>query len=112
MLIILNSKASKLCLKQIENGRARLIQNLDKQKSFLKNDRVYLKIKNKRGGGVGVRSPPNPWILTHIQVHVKSVHVSSPSFSPQTRLYYSLNAIMVEMFFLIIWMIYNDVKYK
>lgn len=86
MLIILNPNASKLCLKQIENGRVRLIQNLDKQKSFLKNDRVYLKIKN-------------PWILTHIQVHVKSVHVSSPSFSPQTRLYYSLNAIMVEMFF-------------
>lgn len=51
MLIILNPNASKLCLKQIENGRVRLIQNLDKQKSFLKNDRVYLKIKNKRGGG-------------------------------------------------------------
>lgn len=97
MLIILNPNASKLCLKQIENGRVRLIQNLDKQKSFLKNDRVYLKIKNKRGG---VRSPPpHPWIFTHMQVHVKSVHVSSPSFSPQTRLYYSLNAIMVEMFF-------------
>lgn len=93
MLIILNSRASKLCLKQIENGRARLIQNLDKQKSFLKNDRVYLKIKNKRGKGV------RSLVFTHMQVHVKSVHVSAPSFSPQTRLYYSLNAIMVEMFF-------------
>lgn len=100
MLIILNSKASKLCLKQIENGRARLIQNLDKQKSFLKNDRVYLKIKNKRGeGGGGKIPPPQSLVFTHMQVHVKSVHVSSPSFSPQTRLYYSLNAIMVEMFF-------------
>lgn len=98
MLIILNPNASKLCLKQIENGRVRLIQNLDKQKSFLKNDRVYLKIKNKRGKGV--RSPPpQSLVFTHMQVHVKSVHVSAPSFSPQTRLYYSLNAIMVEMFF-------------
>lgn len=61
MLIILNPNASKLCLKQIENGRVRLIQNLDKQKSFLKNDRVYLENKNKRAKGV--RSPPNPWFL-------------------------------------------------
>lgn len=96
MLIILNPNASKLCLKQIENGRVRLIQNLDKQKSFLKNDRVYLKIKNKGGGG---KIPTQSLVFTHMQVHVKSVHVSSPSFSPQTRLYYSLNAIMVEMFF-------------
>lgn len=58
MLIILNPNASKLCLKQIENGRVRLIQNLDKQKSFLKNDRVYLKIKNKRGEGGGGKIPP------------------------------------------------------
>lgn len=60
MLIILNPNASKLCLKQIENGRVRLIQNLDKQKSFLKNDRVYLKIKNKRGVGWGGGKIPPP----------------------------------------------------